>query len=188
MRRIFLDLGSHIGESIEYFRLHHPEADQFEYFCFEPLPENIKELSKLQKVTIIPMAAYIEDSRTKLYTGLSESGSMSSLKRTGNLDGKTHIVVDTMDFPNWLHELTNGDYVPEIWLKMNIEGAEYPIIEKMRMFGLIPFVHRFFIQWHYQKIGMDVEDHDKIKAMIPEEKLFPWLAMLGGVEWFKKSL
>lgn len=190
MRRIFLDLGGHKGESTTFFRKHHPDADQFEYFIFEPLPGNIVHCANLDNVTIIPKAASIIDGKAKLYTGLPESGSLSDQKRSGGLDGETGIQVETIDFPEWFNDLVTGDYVPEIWLKMNIEGAEYDIIHNMYHFGLLKFIHRFYVQWHWAKIGLIKENHNHVKDMIPQDKLFPWRAMFGekDIEWFKDSL
>lgn len=193
MRRIFIDLGAHIGESAKFFRKHHPEGNTFEVFCFEPEPGNIEILEQLKDVwnlRIIPKAASYYNSTAKLYTGMSESGSLYQEKRTGGLDGETHVIVETIDFIEWLNELVSSDYVPEIWLKMNIEGEEYEIIPRMHEFGLLKFVHRFYINWHWKKIGVPKELHDRIKAMIPEDKIFRWWAMFGedNIQWFKDSL
>ena len=138
MRRIFLDVGGHKGESTTFFRKHHPEADQFEYFIFEPLPGNIVHCANLDNVTIIPKAASVIDGKAMLYTGLPESGSLSDQKRSGGLDGETGIKVETTNFPRWLNDLVLGDYVHEIWLKMNIEGEEYAILDLLDDWGLAP--------------------------------------------------
>jgi FkbM family methyltransferase len=190
MRRIFLDLGAHVGESTKFFRKHHPEADQFEFFLFEPLPENVDILRKLDDVTIIDQAVSTRNGLCKFYTGMSESGSLAKEKRTGGLDGERSVMVHTIDFVSWFNELVRGDYVPEIWLKMNVEGAEYEIIDYLHQCGLLRFVHKFYINWHWNKIGMSKEEHDRVKAMIPADKLYRWWAMFGddNIQWFKDSL
>ena len=195
MRRIFLDLGAHIGESTEFFRRHHPEADQFEFFLFEPLPENIEILEKLDNVTIIPKAVSFQPVTAKFYTGMSESGSLSQEKRTGGLDGVRSIDVQTIDFADWFYGLveqciTSQSRPPKIWIKMNIEGAEYPVIDSMYYRNLLPFVHKFYINWHWSKVGLSKAAHDRIKDMISADKLFHWWAMFGddNIQWFKDSL
>lgn len=190
MRRIFIDLGAHIGESVKFFRKHHPQGNEFEVFCFEPLPANIEKLKELDNVTIIPKAAATYNSSRSFYTGLPESGSLSDKKRTGGLDGKTRIIVQTIDFTDWFYGILSRCPVSEIWLKMNIEGVEYDIIEKMYDRELIQFVHKWFVQWHYAKIELPKHKHDEIKHMIPQDKLFPWGAMFGSkfVDEFKQSL
>ncbi len=189
MRRIFLDLGGHKGESTTFFRKHHPKSDQFEYFIFEPLPGNIVHCANLDNVTIIPKAASIMDGKAMLYTGLPESGSLSDQKRSGGLDGETGIQVETIDFSYWL-DLIIDPLPSEIWLKMNIEGAEYAILDLLDDRGLIPFIHRYLIQWHWVKVNLSESEHTRIKGLIPSDKLFPWRAMFGekDIEWFKDSL
>ena len=190
MRKIFLDLGAHKGESVRFFREYQPDADQYEVFCFEPLPNNIERLHELEGITIIPAAAYIRDGEAKFYTGLAESGSLCDKKRSGKLDGQTHITVKTIDFPRWFKELISGDYVPEVTLKMNIEGAEYPIIQKMNNHGLLSFVKKMYIQWHYDKIGLAQSEHNRVKGLLPESKTFAWEAMFGNKfkEYFLKTI
>ncbi len=172
MRKIFLDLGSHVGESVRYFRKHY--GTEHEIFCFEPLPDNIKALKQIDGIMVMPYAASTFDGSAQFYTGLPQSGSLSDQKRTGGLDGKTHIQVKTIDFAYWFKDLVTGDYVPEITIKMNIEGAEYEVLNKFELWGLFPFVHRWHINWHYKKIGLDKSEHDRISNLIEWES---WPAM-----------
>lgn len=174
IRQIFIDCGAHIGESVHYFRKHYDPDHVFEVICFEPLPENIEKLKKIQGVRVMPYAISTIDDTVKFYTGLPQSGSLSDQKRTGGLDGDTHIMVDTINFAYWFNRLVSGDYVPEITIKMNVEGAEYEVIDRMNQWGLLPFVHKWYVQWHWQKIGLDKEEHDRISSLIKWE---PWGAM-----------
>jgi len=178
MRKIFCDLGSWDGTSVRYFRKHYDPNHEYEVICFEPLPENIEKLNKIEGITIIPSAVSYYYGKALFYTGLSQSGSLYKAKRTGGLDGKTAIEVDVISFPEWfmeniVHE--SAPYVPEITIKMNIEGAEYAIIDSMDHLGLLPFVNRWFINWHYAKCGIAKETHDRISGLIKSE---PWKAMI----------
>ena len=189
MKRIFIDLGSHVGESVKFFRKHHPQGNEFEIYCFEPLPANIEKLKAMNPVwniNIIEAAATNYTGKMRLFTGMSESGSLYSEKRTGGLDGKNAIKVDTIDFQMWLVSNINpNDY---IIIKMNVEGSEYDIIPDFE--DLMHNVDKWYIQWHYAKIKLPKHKHDEIKAMIPKDKLFPWGAMFGDafVDEFKASL
>lgn len=178
MRKVFLDLGAHVGESVRYFRKHWPDWKEYEYFAFEPLPENIEKLNLIEGITVIEAAAAHYNSSTNFYTGLSESGSLSDKKRTGGLDGETHIIVRTIDFPAWFDKTIlmgcDQNYIPEVIIKMNIEGSEYDIIERMFYDGLLPYVSKFYIQWHWQKIGLSKAEHDRISGLI---KWLPWEVM-----------
>lgn len=174
MRKIFIDCGGHIGESIRYFRKHYDPNHEYEIFSFEPLPDNIEILKQIEGVTVMPYAVSTFDGVAKFYTGLPQSGSLSDKKRTGGLDGETCIDVRTIDFAYWLKDLVSGDYVPEITIKLNIEGSEYEVIDKLHKWGLLPFVKKWFVNWHYAKIGMSIEQHDMISNLIMWET---WPAM-----------
>lgn len=178
MRKIFIDLGGHVGESVRYFRKHHDPNNEFEIFSFEPLPENIDKLDKIDGVRVMPYACSTYDGYANFYTGLPESGSLSSNKRTGNLDGKTCIKVKVINFPRWFADLlrdSEQNYVPKIIIKMNIEGAEYDIIRRMDKWGQIPFVSKWYVNWHWDKIGMSREAHDEVRNIVP--KSMQWKAM-----------
>lgn len=187
MRKIFLDVGGFDGCSTQFFRKHHPNADEFEIFIFEPLPENIEKLKELEDVTVIPSAVTCYNGKISLYTGMSESGSVFQEKRTGGLNGKDFKKVNCIDFVDWFIEnIEPEDYVI---IKMNIEGSEYEIIQMMQDEYIIEWIDKWFVQWHYEKIKLHPGAHERIKAMIPPDKLYPWLAMFGGDgEWFKKTL
>ena len=172
IRKIFLDLGAHVGESVHYFRKHY--GTEHEIFSFEALPQNIYELKQIDGIMVLPYAVSTFDGTAQFYIGLPQSGSLLKEKRSGGLDGKTHINVQTLDFAYWFKDLVSGDYVPEITIKMNIEGEEYPIIDKMDQWGLLPFVHRWFVNFHWKKIGLSKEEHDRISNLIEWES---WPAM-----------
>ena len=175
IRQIFIDLGAHIGESIHYFRKHYDPEHEYEIFSFDPLPSNIEKLKQIEGVIVMPYAVSDYAGVAMFYTGLPQSGSLSDQKRTGGLDGEAHINVKVIDFAYWFKELVTGDYVPEITIKLNIEGAEYVVLEKLHSWGLLPFVKRWFVQYHWKKIGLPEADHNRISGLIKSE---PWKAML----------
>jgi len=172
IRQIFVDCGAHIGESVHYFRKHY--GTEHEIMCFEPLPSNIEQLNRIDGIMVLPYAVSDYSGVAKFYTGLPQSGSLSDQKRTGGLDGESYINVKVLDFAYWLKELVSGDYVPEITVKMNIEGSEYEVLDKLNNWGLLPFVHRWYIQWHWKKIGLSEDEHNRISGLIEWE---PWGAM-----------
>lgn len=171
--KVFLDLGAHRGQSIKYVRQN--ISNDCKIISFEPLPENIEHLKKMQKVwnfELIEKAVSTYDGVTKFYTGMTESGSIFKEKRTGKLDGKTHVIVETIDFPEWFSVFYRPNM--DVSIKMNIEGAEYDIIDRMVQFHLDKFVNNWYVQWHWNKIGMARSEHDSISSLIDWE---PWEVM-----------
>jgi len=177
IRKIFLDLGAHIGESVHYFRKHY--GTEHEIFCFDPLPENIEQLNQIDGIMVMPYAVSDYAGVAKFYIGLPQSGSLSDQKRTGGLDGDSHINVKVLDFAYWLRDFiwmiaVDGSSLPCITVKMNIEGAEYEVLDKLSAWGLLSSVNKWYIQWHWKKIGLDKAEHDRISSLIEWE---PWGAM-----------
>jgi len=167
MRRIFLDIGADVGESVEFFRKNHPEADQFEIFSFEPHPENIKKLRKIEGITLIEKAVWVDDGGVTMYFGKPKSSTICSDKRTGRIDPEDKHEVPTIDLAQFMKD--NFKEEDEIWLKMNIEGAEYVVIPHLKKEGALDLVDRAYIKWHIGKIpSIREEDDIALREMVAE--------------------
>lgn len=164
-RKIFIDLGVMDGRSINHFRQHHPEAQEFKIFGFECNPENILNL-KVVDYTLIDKAAWTYDGAVRFYTGAPAGSSLISSKISAGISPDVYIDAPCVDFAKWMREnLNEDDY---IIIKANIEGAEYGLIEHLHEQALIGWVDKWFMCWHWHKIGMTKEEHDRIEAMIPK--------------------
>jgi FkbM family methyltransferase len=165
---VFLDIGAHIGESSDFWLKHYPESKAI---CFEPLPANCKRIRE-KGYKVIQAAAWIRNEKIKFYAGLPESGSLYASKTTGGIDPNRFIDVEGIDLAEYIKvHLRKSD---TIVIKMNCEGAEYNIIPHLRKHNLIEWVDTFYIQWHYEKIGVSKQTHDKVKGMIISSR---WRAM-----------
>ena len=118
--QVILDLGSHIGLSILYFKLLYP---QVKIYAFEPHPDNVKRIKEItesfkEDISIFPVAISDKDGLTRLYLRDSPA-SYSIYKKT--TDGH-YIEVPTKTLTTIVEELslTNIDI-----LKFDIEGAEF---------------------------------------------------------------
>jgi len=168
MQTKFLDCGAWTGCSVKLAKKLWPGC---ECFSFEPDPRNFHELSK-QDTIIIKKAVWYKDSTTKLYLGLSQSNSLFREKRSGEVNPNNFITVETIDLSKWiLDNLKINDYIV---LKLNVEGAEYDILEKMHKDGILHWIDEFFIQWHWNKINVSKKRHDKISKSIVWK---PWKSM-----------
>lgn len=182
--KIFLDCGAWTGTSVDFFRKYYPNADEFKIYCFECLPENLNKLYEFKNIMIIPKAIWITNCKKKFYTGLSESGSLDSKKKTGGINPDNFIIVDCIDIVEFIKEnFTKNDY---IIMKLNIESAEYNVIQYLFDEDLIGWIDKWYIEWHWAKIGMSIKEHNRIKSMIP--KNYSWPAMFDcNSERFKSE-
>jgi FkbM family methyltransferase len=165
MRKIFLDVGAAAGSSVKFFRESHTEAYKFEIFCFEPLPDNIEALKHVPCITVVPYAAWDSDGTDVLYLGKYKSGTMYSDKITGEVDPDNFIEIPTIDFAEYIKEHFKKE--DEIWLKLNVEGAEYDIVPHLYKNGLIDWFDRMYIRWHNHKIPSVQKKHEEVRAMVP---------------------
>lgn len=56
----------------------------------------------------------------------------------------------------------------KIILKLDVEGAEYEILDKLIERGLMARVSRLYAEWHWHKIGMSQERHEAIYNRVKE--------------------
>lgn len=122
---IVLDVGAHVG----LFSLF---ASQFckngKIFCFEPIKENYEQLMENIKINniknIIPFNCAVSDQtkKIKIYLNDDESGHSMFLENSNYVEVDSISIIDI--FENNSIEKCN-------FLKLDCEGAEYPIIESL---------------------------------------------------------
>ena len=79
------------------------------------------------------------------------------------------IEVESIDISNWVK--TNLSEQDLIVMKLDIEGAEYNVLEKMIEDGSIDYINTLFVEWHdYQMKNKEIET-EKIKAILKEKKI-----------------
>jgi FkbM family methyltransferase len=65
------------------------------------------------------------------------------------IDYTKPIRVPCFDFASWLAGLAEG--AADVVVKMDIEGAEYPVLDRMMETGAINGVTDLFCEWHYDR-------------------------------------
>lgn len=151
MRKVFIDCGGHCGCSIRKFRELHNDSGEYEIYSFECNEDLFKYFEGLD-VTLIPKAVWIENCTKKLYLGLDKQKQGSSLmedKKT-YIDTNVYREVLCIDFPQWLKDnFTEEDYIV---LKLDIEGAEYAILNKMIENNTIKIIKELFVEFHSKRM------------------------------------
>ena len=79
------------------------------------------------------------------------------------------IEIESIDISNWIK--TNLSEQDLIVMKLDIEGSEYNVLEKMISDGSINYINKLFVEWHdYQLENKEIEK-EKIKAILKEKKI-----------------
>jgi len=165
MKRVFIDCGAWLGNSTIHFYKTFPKAKNYQYYAFECNPHLFKKLRKRIarshiNSTIDTRAVWVNDDVINFRIGpdmYSESASIISSKRIKHYIPRNDLYVKCFDFSSWMNQLiAPGDVCV---IKMNIEGAEYAVLNKMIKDNTIKKVTLLLISWHYRKINLPESEH-----------------------------
>lgn len=151
---MFLDCGGHDGSSVRKFRgTRDPDC---EIVTFEPNPRYAPCYQGLERHRLIAAAVWTEDGTRDFYLDPVDGDGSSLLrdKRTGALDRDHPIQIATVDLSAWIGQ--QGD---DVILKLDVEGAEYAVIDKMLSDGTARYVRELLIEWHWAKVGVSEVAH-----------------------------
>jgi FkbM family methyltransferase len=171
-RKIFLDCGGHKGAVIGKFKRTTFWEDDFEIFSFEAHPSFASKYQEevIENETYLNKAVWIEDGEIQFFVGKQFGGkgcSIFSNKKTGRLDKENPITVESIDFSKWVTD--NFDKDDHIILGMDIEGAEYEVLEKMLVDGSIDYINIACIEFHRKKISIPKVKHNNLIARLKEK-------------------
>jgi FkbM family methyltransferase len=166
-RKIYIDCGAWEGDSILAFKKYHKGYEIFGFECEPRLKKDLVALSLKEDFALLFKAAYIQDGPICLYQGIKDFTESSSVysEKTTYINNKNFIEVKAIDFSQWI--IDSFDRNDFIVCKMNIEGAEYDVLEKMIKDGAIHYIDYLFVEWHNKKLnGFVQERHDNLKAKL----------------------
>jgi FkbM family methyltransferase len=155
MAKYFIDCGAHCGESILMAKQRFGEDTIT--ISFEPVPYLAKQLKEIHKednsVYIQNSAVWIEDTTKKFFISDMYTDGSSLLTSLNNLKEDQYVEIPCFDFSSWLkNTFSQDDY---IILKLDIEGAEYEVLNKMIEDKNMNLVNEFWGEWHDMKIEDD---------------------------------
>lgn len=175
MRYIFIDLGAYNGDSIKEFMdlskagestqffQSPPELpvrpSEFEIYAFEPNPKFFPALATLMEeyniAEVHNAAAWIDEGTHEFAIDPSPdtpygSTLMKAKEEVWAKSSKADNIVElhTIDFSEWIKQFKD-DYVI---VKMDIEGAEFPILEKMLNDGTHKIMNQLWCEFHPNKV------------------------------------
>jgi len=172
LKKCFIDCGANIGQSIENFQKRWHDWKEYEIHSFEANPNLSKHFEKFKTNSnfyFYEKAIFISDNGVDLYLSTESllGSSVLSNKKTGKLS-KTPIFVESIDFSRWvISKFSKYDYVI---VKMDIEGAEYQVVDKMIKDRAFDCISEFFIEFHSHKIGLSKNDDQNILDRLKEFK------------------
>ncbi len=153
MNRYFIDCGAHCGESILAAKQRF--GDDVITISFEPIPGLAKQLQEIHKdnptVNIQNSAVWINNEVKKFHLSEEYTDGSSLLDSLNNLREEHSIKIPCFDLSTWISEtFDENDY---LILKLDIEGAEYEVLNKMIKDNTIGMINEFWGEWHDMKIS-----------------------------------
>jgi FkbM family methyltransferase len=171
----FIDCGANNGCSVRKFRNEIDLDNRYHIYSFEPNPAFSDCFDKFENHTFIPKAVWTENGKLSFYDSLQNDkygGTVCDGKSSGNVDYSHPLEVDAINFPSWvMSTFTDKDF---IILKLDIEGAEYEVLTKMLMNGSLDKVNLLFIEWHVEKIDVDIKVHKNLVQALKSRKITPY--------------
>lgn len=163
-RKIFLDCGGNKGQSIRLFKQSKLYSSDFEMYSFEPVMKLANKYKDMPDVIFSEAAVWIYDGEIDFYLDLArrraEGSTLLKEKKSRSLNRDNPIKIPCIDFSKWVEN--NFDKSDFIILKMDIEGAEYEVLNKMLDDGSIDYIDDLYIEWHSHKVGIPKKDHQSL--------------------------
>ena len=164
--KVFIDLGSHTGKAITRFMASSEYSPEWVIHAFDPNP--YLPMAYPDCVTKHRTAAWIEEGELAFYVNAEKptdnGASVMREKLIGHLDKEHPLVVPCIDIGAWIKKnFQNSD---TIILKMDIEGAEYRVLESMLANGSLEYVDRLYVEAHSRKVLVSDEDSDALLARV----------------------
>jgi len=161
--KVYIDCGAHVGLILKR------NLKKFDIFhAFEANPNLISGLQKIandndnNSIYIYNNAVWDRKDTIDFYLsrGYDTGSTVMKGKKTGNVDYNHPVSVESIDFSEWIFQnLKKDDYN---YLKMDIEGAEYDVLEKMIKDESIFYIDEFLIEFHDTKIDQpNIKDRHK---------------------------
>ena len=147
-RRVFLDIGAHVGETLAVVR--RPRWRFAEIHCFEPAPSCWPRLHALAdgRVTVWPVGLSDEDRTAELF-GAGSIGASLSAEKGGQGDP---VVCELRDAGTWFAEHAPGWAGAEVFAKINVEGAEPEIVSSLAAAGALARIDHLLIHFDVRKV------------------------------------
>jgi len=172
MKKVFIDCGANDGCSVRKFKKEKDPNSEYEYHSFEANDIYQKDI-EATGASYYHKAVWVENKEVTFYVvtvdkskGPGRRSGASTLNEEKNkLNLKNHpeieaVTVEGVDISSWISN--NFSKEDHIVLKMDIEGSEYEVLEKMIEDKTFDMIDELLIEFHWKKCGVSKEQHTEL--------------------------
>lgn len=168
---IVIDCGANVGEFIDKIY-----KKGIKIYAFEPHPVAFKSLLKKnsnnKNIVLIQKGVYYKNDKIKFYNHKNFSNTTdwtvgtSIIKEKDNIDLDNFFEVDVIDFSEFINNLDRRVKI----IKIDIEGAEFDLLDSLINNNIYEKVDIFFVETHERIPGMKIK-YDSLKKKIKNNKI-----------------
>jgi FkbM family methyltransferase len=183
MRKVFIDCGFYRGKAIKIFKKTKEYDKEFEIIAFEASDLKKEKIENLKAVGIqlINKAVWIYDGKIDFFSSSRRRGQANSIY-PNPVKPKSEVKreIESVDFSKWI--MKNFSREDFIVLKLDVEGAEYKILNKMIEDGSIDYIDILYSEYHYERAKSEatIEEFSNLRKKINEYDL----EVRTAIEWY----
>lgn len=149
-RKFIINCGGHKAKYLKDLRRQFDPNNEFFIHTFEPYPAYAEGYKGIKRHELHQRAVWIYDGLIKFYVQDSEKSQGHSLcEKKTNINPERFIEVECIDFGAWIKRTFNKD--DYIIVRMDIEGAEFVVLDNIIKDGSIEYVNKLLVEFHHRK-------------------------------------
>jgi FkbM family methyltransferase len=165
--KVLIDCGSNLGQGYEDLKQKLKITSEWKVFMFEPNPNCFEKLISTyqdKNFTIFNKAVHSSNKNVKLFIPKNDDYSVSSTIYNDFHNSKynqvwdNYIEVESSDLIELINSIDSED---DIFLKLDIEGSEYDLLEKLINENLLIMIKKLYVEFHNQYVSQNMlEKHN----------------------------
>lgn len=181
-RKVFLDVGAFNGDTVEMVLS--PQLGLTDIWCFEPAPSCFQFLKivygNLRRVHLADYGLWDRTETKPLYAAGSQAGSVfADYAPDGKnaVRGPTAYACRFVDVADWFTEHLLPD--DEVVMKINCEGCECDILQRLIQSGQIHRVKFAFVAWDVNKVPGQERKEQETRQMLQDARYWNLMTWEG---------
>lgn len=164
---IFVDCGFYAGMALRKYIDKGIVDKTWIIYAFEPNPD-IKAEQRIEdhfqdvNIQLFREAVWIKDGEVKFH--ISGRDDAASIEGTSGHTEPKEVTVPSVDFSRFIAEIAPYGTTVRIIVSMDIEGAEFKVLEKMLEEKTIDYIVELDIEFHH-RLMLDYDDKDARKLI-----------------------